>query len=121
MNPWLAIAATIVLTVVGQLLQKRVALRFRAAALGAGRGNSALSFYLRASDFWLALLCLAGAMALWLVALASFEVSKAYALLGVNYLLVPLAAIWLFGERLPARGWLGALLICAGVFLTGRS
>ncbi|MDR0775158.1 MAG: EamA family transporter [Azonexus sp.] len=116
MNPWFAIAGTIVLTVVGQLLQKRVALRFGAAERG-----SALSFYLRASDFWLALLCLAGAMALWLVALASFEVSKAYALLGINYLLVPLAAIWLFGERLSARGWLGALLVCAGVFLIGRS
>ncbi|MCL2886421.1 MAG: 4-amino-4-deoxy-L-arabinose-phospho-UDP flippase, partial [Betaproteobacteria bacterium] len=111
MNPWLAIAATIVLTVAGQLLQKRTALRFAAA-----RG-SALAFYLRAADFWLALLCLSGAMALWLVALASFDVSKAYALLGINYLLVPLAAVWLFGERLPPRGWLGALLVCAGIFL----
>ncbi|MDR1995371.1 EamA family transporter [Azonexus sp.] len=116
MNPWFAIAATIILTVAGQLLQKRTALRFRAAAHG-----SALSFYLRASDFWLALLCLTGAMVLWLVVLASFEVSKAYALLGVNYLLVPLAAIWLFGERLPVRGWLGALLVCVGIFLIGRS
>ena len=113
MNPWLAIAGTIALTVAGQLLQKRVALRFGAAA--------GLSCYLRAADFWLALLCLAGAMALWLVALASFEISKAYALLGVNYLLVPLAAIGLFGERLPARGWLGALLVCAGILLIGRS
>jgi len=116
MNPWFAIAATIVLTVAGQLLQKRTALRFRAAAQA-----SALAFYLRAFDFWLALLCLAAAMALWLVALASFDVSKAYALLGINYLLVPLAAVWLFGERLPPRGWLGALLVCAGVFLIGRS
>jgi multidrug transporter EmrE-like cation transporter len=116
MNHWFAIMATIVLTVAGQLLQKRVALRFRAAGQGA-----ALVFYLRSVDFWLALLCLAGAMVTWLVALTNFEVSKAYALLGVNYLLVPLAAIGLFGERLPARGWLGALLVCAGVFLTGRS
>jgi undecaprenyl phosphate-alpha-L-ara4N flippase subunit ArnE len=118
MNAALAVAVTITLTAISQLLQKQVAL---CASIHQPKGSSAFHFYLRQPRFWLALLCLGIAMAAWLYALGQLEVSKAYALLSVNYLLVPLAARLFFGERLARRGWLGALLIGVGVCLIGLS
>jgi undecaprenyl phosphate-alpha-L-ara4N flippase subunit ArnE len=114
MNPTFYIGATIVLTAASQLLQKMVALQSQ-------RTNAAMTFYLRNKFFWLALALLACGMLTWLIALESFDVSKAYALLSINYLLVPLAAVALFNERLSRRNWLGAIILCIGAVLIGRS
>lgn len=116
MTAYLFIAITLALTAISQLLQKSAALRYRQQST-----DNALAFYCREPRFWLALLGLAGGMLTWLVALDSIEVSKAYALLSVNYVLVPLLGAWLFSERLPTRGWLGAIALCVGVLLIGKS
>ncbi|HEY3700604.1 MAG TPA: EamA family transporter [Spongiibacteraceae bacterium] len=110
------VAITIALTTISQLLQKSAALRYRQQA-----SKNALAFYCREPRFWLALLGLGLGMLTWLAALGSIEISKAYALLSINYLLVPIAAAWLFSERLPPRGWLGAIALCIGVLLIGKS
>lgn len=115
---YVAIAITIFFTVTGQILQKRVADLRNAIATP---NTSTLQFYFRQPQFWLALTCLGLAMMAWIYALTSIEVSKAYALLSVNYLLVPLVARWLFAERLSKRQWSGALLLCVGLALIGRS
>lgn len=113
---YIYVAITLALTAISQLLQKAVALRHRAQSQ-----HSALAFYGREPLFWLAMLGLGAGMITWLVALAQLEVSKAYALLSINYLLVPILATRLFAERLPPRGWLGAAALCIGVILIGRS
>ncbi len=117
MSATIAVIITIALTAISQLLQKQVALLHR----NKHRETSTLNFYLHSPTFWLALVCLGLGMLAWLVALNAMEVGKAYALLSVNYLLVPLAATFLFKESLPLRGWIGALLLCAGIALIGRS
>ncbi|MDB6061609.1 MAG: 4-amino-4-deoxy-L-arabinose-phospho-UDP flippase [Verrucomicrobiaceae bacterium] len=117
MNAALAVAITILFTAISQLLQKQVAILHR----NKSSEISTLGFYLRAPTFWLALLCLGLGMLAWLFALSRLDVGKAYALLSVNYLLVPLAATFLFNERLPLRGWIGALLLCIGIVLIGKS
>lgn len=106
--------ATILLTASSQLLQKFVALR-------SARSGRATHAYFRDNYFWLALLLLACAMATWLCALASLEISKAYALLSINYVLVPLTAVLIFGERMSRRNWLGTCVLCLGVVLIGHS
>ena len=120
MNDDFFIALTIALTSASQLLQKAAAVRYL-AHLQAGADNSALRFYRREPRFWLAMLSLGCAMLSWLVALRAVEVSKAYALLSISYLLVPLIATRLFGERMTPRARLGAILLFAGVVLIGRS
>lgn len=110
------IVITLALTATSQLLQKSAALRYSRQ-----RTHSALAFYCRESHFWLALICLGCSMLSWLVALNSIEISKAYALLSINYVLVPILAARLFAERLPPRGWLGAIALCVGVLLIGKS
>jgi undecaprenyl phosphate-alpha-L-ara4N flippase subunit ArnE len=117
MSAAIAVGMTIVFTALSQLLQKRVALLHRDKAAT----TPTFKFYLREPSFWLALIFLGLGMLTWLFALQAMDVGKAYALLSVNYLLVPIAAIFLFNEQLPLRGWLGALLLCIGIVLIGKS
>lgn len=112
----LYIVITLALTAISQLLQKSAALRY-----GQQTTHNALAFYCRESRFWLALFCLGCGMLTWLAALNSIEISKAYAMLSINYVLVPILAARIFSERLPPRGWLGAIALCIGVLLIGKS
>lgn len=116
-----SIAATIALTTLSQLLQKLAALRYSTRNKNCPQQISALQFYLREPRFWLAMICLGSAMLTWLIALRTTEVSKAYALLSISYLLVPIIAIRVFGEQMTMRARLGALLLFVGVLLIGRS
>ncbi|AQR66959.1 MULTISPECIES: hypothetical protein [unclassified Janthinobacterium] len=60
-----------------------------------------------------------GAVA-WLGVLSQWEVSKAYPLAGLGFVLtLPIAC--LLGEQVSLPRVMGVALICAGVFLVGRS
>lgn len=66
----------------------------------------------------LAGLCLnAVAAVCWVIALRRLELNYAFPLLSLNYLLVPLAARALFGERLPRRRVAAIAVILGGVLL----
>jgi len=112
-----ALLISILFTVVSQILQKQVA-DSRAARTATG---SAIADYLSQPRFWLALLCLGGAMLSWLLVLAQMEVSKAYSLLSVNYVLMLLVSRFLFRESIPARRWLGVACLLAGILLIAQS
>ena len=56
----------------------------------------------------------------YLVALSKLDLSVAYPMVGIGYVLVMLVS-WLFlREPVSPLRWLGALLIFAGVWLVGR-
>lgn len=113
---YIALAISIALTVVSQTLQKKVADdRGRAAT------SSALHFYVHNPIFWLALVALGGAMLSWLLVLSALEVSRAYSLLSINYVLMLVVSHVVFGERIPPRRWLGVALLLAGISLIVRS
>lgn len=57
----------------------------------------------------------------WLMALSRVEVSYAYPLLSVGYIVAALAGQILFHEALTPVRWAGILVICLGVFLVTRS
>lgn len=54
----------------------------------------------------------------WFVALSRLQVSVAYPLQALGYLVVSLAAAYLFKEDINFFNWLGLFLILAGVILT---
>ena len=54
---------------------------------------------------------------LWLVVLGKLELSVAYPMLSMGYVVVMLAARWLFHETIPPRRWLGTAFIMAGISL----
>jgi len=57
----------------------------------------------------------------WIVGLSRVDVSIAYPMLSLGYVVNALAAYWLFGEMIGPLRVCGILLILAGVFLIARS
>lgn len=60
-------------------------------------------------------------VAVWIVGLSRVDVSMAYPMLSLGYVVNALAAWWLFGEMIGPLRMAGILLILAGVFLIARS
>lgn len=114
MTAYIALAISIALTVISQTLQKKVAVDYASTA---GTAASALHFYIRSLAFWLALATLGGAMLSWLLVLSAMEVSRAYSLLSINYVLMLLVSRWVFGETIPANRWLGVIVLLGGILL----
>ncbi|MFH1453745.1 MAG: EamA family transporter [Armatimonadota bacterium] len=67
------------------------------------------------------LVCYAAATASWLVVLSKSELSFAYPLISLGYILVVLVGLIIFKEKVSLLRFLGVLLICGGVFLTIKS
>lgn len=69
----------------------------------------------------LGMTCYAVSIIVWLMVLSRVDVSYAYPLLSVGYIVAALAGQFLFGEVVGAARWMGILVICLGVFLITRS
>jgi multidrug transporter EmrE-like cation transporter len=67
------------------------------------------------------LACYVISVGVWIVGLSRVEVSIAYPMLSLGYVVNGLAAWWLFGEALGPARWAGMALILAGVFVMSRS
>lgn len=57
---------------------------------------------------------------IWLAVLSEWEVSKAYPLVGLGFVLATSIGFAL-GEQVSAPRVIGALVICAGIFIVSRS
>jgi multidrug transporter EmrE-like cation transporter len=53
----------------------------------------------------------------WIVALRSIPLSQAYLFMALGFVIVPVAAHFVFGEPLPLRLLVGAALVCAGIWV----
>jgi multidrug transporter EmrE-like cation transporter len=67
------------------------------------------------------LACYVVSVVVWIMALSRVEVSVAYPLLSVGYLVNALAAWYLFGEAVTPMRMLGIGIIIVGVFIVARS
>jgi drug/metabolite transporter (DMT)-like permease len=65
--------------------------------------------------------CYVLSVAVWIVGLSRADVSQAYPMLSLGYVVNAIAAQWLLGEVLGPTRCLGLLLILAGVFLISKS
>ncbi len=65
--------------------------------------------------------CYVVSVVLWVVALSRLEVSVAYPLVSIGYVINALLAWWLLGETLNPQRWLGIAVIIVGVVLVARS
>lgn len=101
----LLVLLTSLLTCAGQLCQKQAARqRKRASLIG----------WLTAS-----LVFLGCGMLVWLVVLQRLPVSLAYPMMSINFILVALAARFIWREPMTNIQWLGTLLIMVGVAVIG--
>ncbi|MCC7352237.1 MAG: EamA family transporter [Anaerolineae bacterium] len=58
---------------------------------------------------------------LWLIVLSRVELSLAYPVVSLGYVLVVLTSWLLLGEQVNLLRWLGVFVICVGVYLVTRS
>ncbi|WP_137939245.1 SMR family transporter [Chitinivorax sp. B] len=65
--------------------------------------------------------CYAISVVVWILALSRVEVSIAYPMLSIGYVVNALAAWWLFGEAVSAMRLVGIGVIIVGVCLVARS
>ena len=67
------------------------------------------------------LACYVVSVVVWIVALSRVDVSIAYPMLSIGYVLNALLAWWLCGEQVNAQRWLGIAVVIVGVILVARS
>jgi multidrug transporter EmrE-like cation transporter len=65
--------------------------------------------------------CYVVSVVVWILGLSRVEVSIAYPMLSIGYVLNAVAAWYLFGESLTAQKLVGIAFIILGVFLVARS
>jgi drug/metabolite transporter (DMT)-like permease len=83
-----------------------------------------LSFFAHALASWPILTALVLAIAgslIWFVVLTRFELSYSNLMVSLTFVLVMLASVAFFGERISLLRWIGASLIVLGVFLVSQS
>ncbi len=65
--------------------------------------------------------CYVVSVAVWLLVLSRVEVSYAYPLLSIGYIVTAFAGKYFFNEALTPVRWAGIIVICFGVYLITRS
>lgn len=85
-------------------------------SLLASAGSLATNLWL-----WLGLICYAVSVVVWILALSRVDVSIAYPMLSVGYILNAVAASYLFDEPLGIGKVVGIGVIIVGVYILARS
>lgn len=116
--PWstttlLLLVSTIFCTSAAQIFQKRAALEL---VRRQGQPEQNIVGFL-SKDILISCLLLGSGLLLWLIVLSRMQVSIAYPLLSINYVIVLLSAKWLFHESVPSHRWVGAFSIMTGIWL----
>ena len=79
-------------------------------------------FRLITSPYVLAgLACYVVSVGVWLVVLSRTEVSVAYPLLSLGYIVTAVAGIYFLGEHVTALRWVGIGVIMIGVYIVSKS
>lgn len=66
------------------------------------------------------LTCYVISVAVWLLVLSRVEVSYAYPLLSIGYIVTAVAGLLFFNESMNITRWAGIMVICLGVLLPGQ-
>lgn len=117
-----------VLIIIGVLLNAAAQLLLKAGTNAVGpvaldaRGLAAAAPRLALEPHILGgLVCYAISVVVWILALSRTEVSVAYPMLSIGYIVNALAAWYLFAEPLTPTRIAGIVVICIGVVLITRS
>lgn len=70
---------------------------------------------------WLGLVLFGFSVLIWMMVLARAELSWAYPMLGLSYVLVTMSGIFIFGEQASFGRLLGTAFVLVGAALIGRS
>jgi len=104
------LSIAIFLIAAGQLLQKMAARQLEVSNGPIG----ALVSLLESKYFWGAVVVMAIGLLAWLISLSTLDISKAYPLLGLSFVITTAASAVLLRERVGFFRWIGVLLISTG-------
>lgn len=126
MNPKLMIWISVALSALAQVFLKRGLTNLgRRREENRGRENSGLlgvvMDVVRQEFIWLWGICFVVAMGLWLAGLQKLDLSYAYPLVSLGYVLVTILSAMLFRERVDGNRWAAVAVICVGVMLIAGS
>jgi drug/metabolite transporter (DMT)-like permease len=110
---YLALGVAIVLLSAGQIAQKVVARQIFAS----DDTRSLLRRAITSAAAWMTVFFLGCGTLFWLLALTRIEVSAAYPILGLSFVLTTLFAKLILGETVSAYRWFGVALITLGATL----
>jgi len=120
MFPWAMVAMTIILTSYGQLTIKWQATLFQPATSGLlSRLPAVLQLLLQP---WVisAFVAAFGASLCWMLAVSRLELSKAYPFMALNFLIVCVVAVPLFGETLSTAKVVGLTTVVVGLLILSQ-
>ncbi|HVN98838.1 MAG TPA: SMR family transporter [Steroidobacteraceae bacterium] len=121
-GPQLALVlAGVLLNAVAQLLLKAGAGSLANMELRVGNAAAIAGRLVFNAPIIAGLCCYALSVIVWILALARVEVSVAYPMLSLGYVVNALAAWWLFNESLSGSRIAGIGVILVGVWLVARS
>ena len=115
MVPHLMLLAVVLLTVYGQLVIKAGAIA-HAAEASSGKLPYLVAMFTDVGVLS-GLMAAVAASACWMLAIDRLDVAYAYPFMALSFVLVPVGATFLFGERLPPIQLLGIGLIIIGVIV----
>lgn len=117
--PWFMVAATILLTTYGQLVIKWQVMLARAPHPILDGLPPLVQLLFRP---WIISALLAAFLAslCWMLAMSRLELSRAYPFMALNFLLVGLLAVPLFGEAMSRPKIVGLLFVVAGLVISSR-
>jgi multidrug transporter EmrE-like cation transporter len=70
---------------------------------------------------FIGILCFAVSSVFWLVVLSRIDLSLAYPLVSIAYIVTAIFSYYVFKENVSFIRWIGIITICLGVFLVSRS
>ena len=83
---------------------------------------SRILFAVSANPYILAgITCYVFSVIVWLLVLSRVEVSYAYPLLSIGYIVTAFLGWFFFHESIGSMRWLGIIIVCLGVWLIARS
>ncbi|MEN5204653.1 hypothetical protein ABE473_09350 [Stenotrophomonas sp. TWI700] len=118
--PWLMVAATVLLTSYGQLVIKWQATSYQATNLGwLGKLPVVVQLLLQP---WVisAFVAAFGASLCWMLAVSRLELSRAYPFMALNFLIVCIAAVPLFGEAFTLSKTIGLATVIVGLIIISQ-
>ena len=122
MYSFLLVIASSLLAVTGQICLKMGMERIGTLNLsGLASGVQTAVHVMTTPLVILGLACYAISAVVWLVVLSKLDLSLAYPLLALNFVLVPLLGWLLLGEQIPSLRWVGVAIIFVGVTVISRT
>jgi drug/metabolite transporter (DMT)-like permease len=113
------VLGSVLFAAAGHLLIKSGLNTLKASGLPAGVGPRVLSYALQPAVMGGLAIYGIGTL-LWIFAVSKRDISYLFPLSALNYVVVALGGMWLFGESIPGTRWAGILVVFAGVWLMQR-